>query len=62
MSAFASLVLVVASIAAGGADAHSRVPRVECDQPDALRLVRYEDGSAHLKCGDREIARVGVPW
>jgi hypothetical protein len=62
MSAFGSLVLVVASIAAGGADAHSRIPRVECDRPHALRLVRYEDGSARLTCGDREIVRVGVPW
>jgi hypothetical protein len=34
---------------------------VECGRPHELRLVRFEDGSAQLKCAERILARVSVP-
>jgi hypothetical protein len=34
---------------------------VECARPSALRLVRFEDGSAQLKCAARVLVRVSVP-
>jgi hypothetical protein len=42
-----------------------RVPaqriRVSCNHPVALRLIRFEDGSARLNCGRRVLVRVSVP-
>jgi hypothetical protein len=35
--------------------------RVACNRPAALRLVRFEDGSARLECGKRTLVRVSVP-
>lgn len=35
--------------------------RVNCIHPDALRLIRFEDGSARLNCGRRILVRVSVP-
>jgi hypothetical protein len=35
--------------------------RVRCDRPRKLRLVRFEDGSAQLRCGREILARVSVP-
>lgn len=41
------------------------VPRtqagLQCARPSALHLVRFEDGSAQLKCGARVLARISVP-
>lgn len=34
---------------------------VRCDRPPALRLIRFEDGSARLQCGRRLLVRVAVP-
>jgi hypothetical protein len=34
---------------------------VECGRPRELRLVRFEDGSAQLKCVERILVRVSVP-
>lgn len=34
---------------------------VECAHPSALRLLRFEDGSAQLRCGDQILVRVSVP-
>lgn len=34
---------------------------VECGRPRELRLVRFEDGSAQLKCAQRVLVRVSVP-
>jgi hypothetical protein len=36
-------------------------PRVHCPPRRALRLRRFEDGSAQLRCGDRVLVRVAVP-
>jgi hypothetical protein len=36
-------------------------PRVSCFDPPALRLVRYEDGSARLLCGEAILVSVSVP-
>ncbi len=35
--------------------------RAECRTPRALRLRRFEDGSARLHCGRRLLVRVSVP-
>jgi hypothetical protein len=35
--------------------------RTECATPRALRLRRFEDGSAQLLCGPRVIVRVSSP-
>lgn len=34
---------------------------VECAHPRALRLVRFEDGSAQLKCAEQILVRVSIP-
>ena len=34
---------------------------VSCAHPRRLRLVRFEDGSAQLKCAERVLVRVSVP-
>jgi len=39
----------------------SSAPRIECPQPRTLRLRRFEDGSAQLRCAGRVIARISVP-
>lgn len=36
-------------------------PRVRCPRSRALRLRRFEDGSAQLRCGRRVLVRVAVP-
>lgn len=38
-----------------------RPVRVECEEPAALSLRRFEDGSAWLLCAGRVLARVSVP-
>jgi hypothetical protein len=38
------------------------IPRALCDRPPALRLVRFEDGSARVECGRRLLLRIAVPW
>jgi hypothetical protein len=38
-----------------------RPPGARCQKPRALRLVRFEDGSAQLRCGPRILFRVTVP-
>lgn len=38
-----------------------RPPGARCGKPRALRLVRFEDGSAQLLCGPRILFRVTVP-
>jgi hypothetical protein len=35
--------------------------RASCNHPPVLRLVRYEDGSARLVCGEAVLVRVSVP-
>jgi hypothetical protein len=55
-----ALCLVLAGGIASAAD--RRAPRVECQEPRLLRLVRYEDGSARLYCGERVLVRVSVPY
>jgi hypothetical protein len=32
-----------------------------CARPSALHLLRFEDGSAQLKCGKRVLTRVSIP-
>ena len=34
---------------------------VDCTRPRRLRLVRFEDGSAQLRCAERILVRVSVP-
>jgi hypothetical protein len=36
-------------------------PKVDCERPRALRLIRFEDGSARLQCGRRLLVRVSGP-
>ena len=33
----------------------------QCARPSALHLVRFEDGSAQLKCGIRVLTRISIP-
>jgi len=35
---------------------------VRCGHSAKLRLIRFEDGSALLRCGGRILIRVSVPW
>jgi hypothetical protein len=42
--------------------AEPRALRVACERPRLLRLVRFEDGSARLLCGERVLVRVAVPY
>lgn len=45
-----------------GAGAASQTAiRTECERPGSLRLVRFEDGSAQLRCAGRILMRVAVP-
>jgi hypothetical protein len=37
------------------------VPRLSCAHPASLHLVRFEDGSAQLRCGPRLLVRVSSP-
>ncbi len=46
------------AISSAGADARGRM---HCGRPEVLRLVRFEDGSAQLRCGRRLLVRVSVP-
>jgi hypothetical protein len=39
----------------------TETPRVECHRPRTLRLRRFEDGSAQLRCAGRVLVRVSVP-
>lgn len=34
---------------------------VSCAYPRQLRLLRFEDGSAQLKCAERVLVRVSIP-
>ena len=34
---------------------------VSCARPRQLRLLRFEDGSAQLKCAERVLVRVSIP-
>lgn len=34
---------------------------VSCARPRRLRLLRFEDGSAQLKCAERVLVRISVP-
>jgi hypothetical protein len=36
-------------------------PSPECARPSTLHLLRFEDGSAQLKCGTRVLTRVSIP-
>ncbi len=44
-----------------GAQAGGRALAVSCGHPAQLRLIRFEDGSALLRCGDRILVRISVP-
>ncbi len=57
------LLVAAASGGAGAAQAGGEDPRrLQCGQPERLRLQRFEDGSAKLWCGRRLLASVSVPW
>jgi hypothetical protein len=58
----ASLVTLAFSLSSDSS-ANVRRPalRLECAHPDALRLHRFEDGSARLECAGRVLIRVSVP-
>ena len=49
-----------ASQRAWAADGQTPI-RTECGRPRGLRLVRFEDGSAQLRCAGRILVRVAVP-
>ena len=58
----ASLLTLAFSLATDGSSAAVPAPpRVECAAPGALRLHRFEDGSARVECGGRVLLRVSVP-
>ncbi len=57
----ASFVLLMFSLASDDSAAAPRTPRVECSAPHALRLHRFEDGSARLECGTQTLLRISVP-
>lgn len=54
------IALLLAALFATGAE--PRAFRVSCERPRLLRLVRFEDGSAWLECGERILVRVSVPY
>lgn len=39
----------------------AEIPRLSCDRPVSLRLLRFEDGSALLRCAARSLARISAP-
>jgi hypothetical protein len=41
--------------------AGGRALAVRCEHPARLRLIRFEDGSALLRCGSRILVRISVP-
>jgi hypothetical protein len=41
--------------------ARRHVPRLGCARPPALHLIRFEDGSAQLRCGSDLLARISSP-
>jgi hypothetical protein len=41
--------------------AATRISSLECSRPASLRLLRFEDGSAQLRCGDALLARISAP-
>jgi hypothetical protein len=43
------------------AKALTHAPRAHCPKPSTLRLARFEDGSAQLKCAERVLLRVSAP-
>ena len=55
---FAAILLAVT---ARGLEAMAGPVRVACDRPNTLRLQRFEDGSAQLRCATRILVRIGVP-
>lgn len=55
----AAFLLILASSLSAAA-AHPSY-RVECERPRALRLQRFEDGSARLECGTRTLVRISSP-
>ena len=56
------LAIALLGLALFAVRAESRALRVSCERPRLLRLVRFEDGSARLYCGDRVLVRVAVPY
>jgi hypothetical protein len=41
--------------------ARRHIPRLGCAQPPALHLLRFEDGSAQLRCGRDLLVRISSP-
>ena len=57
-----AMTLATAGLLVTGAQAANPVvPRLDCAHPASLRLVRFEDGSAQLRCGRRLLVRVSSP-
>lgn len=57
-----AMTVATAGLLATGARASDQaVPRLDCARPSSLRLVRFEDGSAQLRCGPRLLVRVSSP-
>jgi hypothetical protein len=58
----ALLTALTCTLAAGAAGpSASGPPRLSCARPAALKLARFEDGSAQLRCGSRLLARISSP-
>jgi hypothetical protein len=63
---FAVLIAFLAALSIDGGevdgDGHARVSRrFSCARVSALRLHRFEDGSAQLRCEGRLLARISSP-
>jgi hypothetical protein len=50
-----------ATPATGSAKAQPGSGRAHCSRPSTLRFVRYEDGSAQVRCAMNVLVRVSVP-
>jgi hypothetical protein len=57
----ACLLLAFAGVGSRIAEADLAAPRVVCAHPATLRLLRFEDGSAQLRCAGRVLVRVSSP-
>jgi hypothetical protein len=56
-----ALFAILLTIATTGSTPAKAVTHAACAKPQALHLVRFEDGSAQLRCAQRILLRVSVP-
>lgn len=56
-----SIVLLFVLACAAATSRAAPPPRLSCARPDLLKLERFEDGSAQLRCGSHLLVRISSP-